>query len=169
MYCISVSSRPSPSHTEMEAVAHDEPGRVGMGTKEVSQSRRRSISVLLIKYHRFEEFLRSDGPLLLKEDDPRVQQVQKVTQRIICAIEDPDVERHIVSAASRIWPPPEEISGNGQLGQDAQVSERIRFDFPPSARAAGSTVEMPFRPESSNPYKVFESTDWKLYVVDLVS
>ena len=49
------------------------------------------------------------------------------------------------------------------------MSERIRFEFPPSARATGSVVEMPFLPESSNPHKVFENTDWKLYVVDLAS
>jgi hypothetical protein len=90
-----------------------------------------------------------------------------VTQRIVCAIEEPGMEKNIVSAAHKIWPPPESASPGTNINKE--MSERIRFEFPPSARATGSVVEMPFLPESSNPHKVFENTDWKLYVVDLVS
>jgi len=79
------------------------------------------------------------------------------------------MEKNIVSAAHKIWPPPESASSGVNINREAEMSERIRFEFPPSARATGSVVEMPFLPESSNPHKVFESTDWKLYVVDLVS
>lgn len=75
----------------------------------------------------------------------------------------------IVSAAHKIWPPPESASSGVSINKEAEMSERIRFEFPPSARATGSVVEMPFLPESSNPHKVFENTDWKLYVVDLAS
>lgn len=93
-----------------------------------------------------------------------------MTQRIVCAIEEPDQERRIVSAAHKIWPPPEPVSGDSDAARNLlnKESERIRYEFPPSAKAVGSMVEMPFLPESSNPNKVFESTDWKLYVVDLV-
>lgn len=79
------------------------------------------------------------------------------------------MEKNIVSAAHKIWPPPESASSGANINREAEMSERIRFEFPPSARATGSVVGMPFLPESSNPHKVFESTDWKLYVVDLVS
>lgn len=96
-------------------------------------------------------------------------QVQKVTQRIVCAIEEPDQERRIVSAVYKIWPPPEPVSDTGSDLHLNQEMEHIRATYPPSARAVGSVVEMPYLPESSNPNKVFESTDWKLYIVDLVS
>ena len=99
----------------------------------------------------------------------RIHQVQKVTQRIVRAIDEPDMEKKIVSAAHKIWPPPESTSPDVGINSEAEMSNRIRFEFPPSARATGSVAEMPFLPESSNPYKVFESTDWKLYIVDLVS
>lgn len=101
-------------------------------------------------------------------------QVLRVTQRIISVLEDPDQDHRIVSAAHRVWPPPEPTSDiPGQTSSSPQMDlkerERIRVEFPPSGRVVGNTAEMPFRPESSNPNKVFESMDWKLYVVDLVS
>ncbi|KAF8303351.1 hypothetical protein DL93DRAFT_2145179 [Clavulina sp. PMI_390] len=125
---------------------------------------------------RFDDFLRSDGPLLLKDDDPRVQQVQKVTERLINAIDDPDQERHIVSYSHKIWPPPEPLSATSAFSSSSSSAssamhladaERIRVEYPPSAKACGTIKDMPFMLESSNPDKVFETSDWKLYVVDL--
>ncbi|KAF9518109.1 hypothetical protein BS47DRAFT_1313604 [Hydnum rufescens UP504] len=110
---------------------------------------------------RFEDFLRTDGPLLLKGDDPRVQQVQRVAERIVSVSEEPDVRNRIVSAA--VWPPLD----NRLLEANANDSAaRLHQEYPPTARVVYD-ASMPFVLESSNPTKVFESRDWKLYIVDL--
>ncbi|KAF8319585.1 uncharacterized protein EI90DRAFT_2940358 [Cantharellus anzutake] len=99
--------------------------------------------------HRFEEFLRADGPLLLGEDDPRVQQIKRITERIVTALEEPDPASRIVTAADRYT-------------NESSIAYRVS----PSAKAVCS-ASLPFLPESSNPAKVFDSSEWKIYVVDL--
>jgi len=103
--------------------------------------------------HRFQETLAEEGPLLVFDPDPRVQQVKRIIERLIAALEAADSPSHIVSAPA--WPP---------RGPD-QHSQLSGVQYMPSARAVSAL--MPFRLESSNPNKVFADDDWKIYVVDL--
>jgi hypothetical protein len=84
--------------------------------------------------------------------------VRRVTERLITAIDDHHTTGHIVSSAYANWPPPSRDS--------PPPSHADTPLYKPCAKAA--TVLMPFRPETSNPTKIFEQEDWKLYVVDLV-
>lgn len=122
----------------------------------------------------------TDGPLLLKEDDPRVQQVrssntlemitknlllscqiQRITERIVSILDENETHSRIVSA---VWPPPEPRTIIGNVNAPQLLLHQA---YPPSARAV-SSASIPFVLESANPTKVFESSDWKLYIVDLV-
>lgn len=83
VYCDSTSAGPISSNSTMETVVNDWAGRIAMGETKVSlhstfdNTMRCCFSACssFYMFHRFDDFLRSDGPLLLKEDDPRVQQV----------------------------------------------------------------------------------------------
>lgn len=110
--------------------------------------------------HRFEEFLMADGPLLLKGDDLRVQQIKRIIVRIVNALEEPDQTTRIVTAADRY------MNGAEHTPASRDTDLRLHTEYPPSARAA-CDASMPFFPESSNPEKVFEPSDWKIYLVDL--
>jgi hypothetical protein len=53
---------------------------------------------------RFTECLLEDGPRLLKEGDPRVEQVRRVATRLFAAVEDGEFDAdHVVSSPG--WPP----------------------------------------------------------------
>lgn len=101
-----------------------------------------------------------DGPLLLPPEDPRCEQIARVATRLVTALEEQD--GHVIAGAA--WPPRQQL-----LRAIHEKEEREdRLDrYKPSATAKSSY--MPFRPESSNPLKLLESADWKIYVFDLVS
>ncbi|KAL5631359.1 hypothetical protein ACGC1H_007020 [Rhizoctonia solani] len=128
---------------------------------------------------RFTECLLDDGPHLLREGDPRVDQVRRVAERLFTVVEDGGHdEDHVVSSPG--WPPRSEEPQLAQLqgpagpwstGRRVHVTPasfgkmQAQILYPPSATAESSL--MPFRPETSNPTKVIDDQSWKLYVVDL--
>lgn len=128
---------------------------------------------------RFTECLLDDGPHLLREGDPRVEQVRRVAARLFVAVEDDDYDAdHVVSSPG--WPPrseeprPEQLQtpvGPWATGHRVHVTPasfgklQAQLLYPPSATAKSAL--MPFRPETSNPTKVIDDQSWKLYVVDL--
>lgn len=127
---------------------------------------------------RFTECLLDDGPHLLKEGDPRVDQVRRVAARLFVAVEDEDLDMDRV-VSSPGWPPRNEEARPDQLqtpvgpwatGQRVHVTPasfgklQAQLMYPPSAIA--KSAFMPFRPETSNPTKVIDDQSWKLYVVD---
>ncbi|ELU42612.1 peptidase family m48 domain-containing protein [Rhizoctonia solani AG-1 IA] len=130
---------------------------------------------------RFTECLLDDGPHLLREGDPRVEQVRRVAERLFTVIEDGVFDAdHVVSSPG--WPPRSEEPQLAQLqtpGGPWSTGRRVHVTpasfgkmqaqllYPPSATA--ESTFMPFRPETSNPTKVIDDQSWKLYVVDLVS
>ncbi|GAB1525538.1 hypothetical protein RhiTH_008701 [Rhizoctonia solani] len=128
---------------------------------------------------RFTECLLDDGPHLLREGDPRVEQVRRVAERLFTVIEDGVFDAdHVVSSPG--WPPRSEEPQLAQLqtpGGPWSTGRRVHVTpasfgkmqaqllYPPSATA--ESTFMPFRPETSNPTKVIDDQSWKLYVVDL--
>lgn len=63
---------------------------------------------------RFTECLLDDGPHLLREGDPRVEQVRRVAARLFVAVEDDDYDAdHVVSSPG--WPPRSEEPRPEQL------------------------------------------------------
>ncbi|CCO27196.1 T-complex protein 1 subunit zeta [Rhizoctonia solani AG-1 IB] len=128
---------------------------------------------------RFTECLLDDGPHLLREGDPRVEQVRRVAERLFTAVEDGEFDAdHVVSSPG--WPPRSEEpqlaqlqtpSGPWSTGRRVHVTPasfgkmQAQLLYPPSATAESAL--MPFRPETSNPTKVIDDQSWKLYVVDL--
>jgi len=86
---------------------------------------------------RFEEFLMADGPLLLREDDPRVQQLKRIIVRIVTALEEPDSKSRIVTAADRY------MSGEPHVMTPHETNLRLHTQYPPSARAM-CDASMPF-------------------------
>lgn len=104
-------------------------------------------------HKRFEDVLEAEAPLILPEDDDRVQTLKRVCDRLVTAMD----AGGLVSAAS--WP-----------RDDADIRERIkhleqRKAVMPSARTESSFL--PYLPESSNPQKIIEGKEWDLFVVDL--
>ncbi|KAH7339701.1 peptidase family M48-domain-containing protein [Rhizoctonia solani] len=128
---------------------------------------------------RFTECLLDDGPHLLREDDPRVEQVRRVAERLFTVVEDGGFDAdHVVSSPG--WPPRSEEPQLAQLqgpagpwstGRRVHVTPasfgkmQAQLLYPPSATAESRL--MPFRPETSNPTKVIDDQSWRLYVVDL--
>lgn len=112
---------------------------------------------------RHKEVLMHEGPLLLPPEDPRSRQVERVTARIITALEEQD--KHIVSGAA--WPPKEDFARSMSEREErfGDYSGRLSR-FEPSATA--HSAYMPFRPESQNPLKNMESADWNIYIIDHV-
>ncbi|WOO79224.1 Metalloendopeptidase OMA1, mitochondrial [Vanrija pseudolonga] len=112
-------------------------------------------------HRKHKEVLMHEGPLLLPPDDPRSRQVERVTARIITALEEQD--KHIVSGAA--WPPKEDFarSMNEREERFGDYSGRMAR-FEPSATA--HSAYMPFRPQSQNPLKNMESADWNIYIID---
>ncbi|WVR00221.1 hypothetical protein IAU59_007363 [Kwoniella sp. CBS 9459] len=122
-----------------------------------------------------QEVLRHDGPLILPGDDPRSQQVSRVTSKLVTALEEKD--NFTVHGAS--WPPRnqelsrvmserEALLGDLASGTSVGVgagSGRREVHYKPSGTARSTF--MPFRPATSNPLKKLETADWNLYVVDL--
>ncbi|OCF38165.1 metalloendopeptidase [Kwoniella heveanensis BCC8398] len=117
-----------------------------------------------------QEVLRHDGPLILPPDDPRSQQVSRVTSKLVTALEEKD--NYTVHGAS--WPP-----SNQELSRVMSEREALLTDaggvggsgrhrevhYKPSGTARSTF--MPFRPATSNPLKKLETADWNLYVIDL--
>ena len=97
-------------------------------------------------------------------------QVKRVAERIIAVLEEsPDSPTHIVTAAA--WPNAQSSSFYSELLKndeefDPKTFENKILEHPPSATAISAL--MPFCPESSNPTKVFNTSDWKIYIIDLV-
>jgi len=128
---------------------------------------------------RFTECLLDDGPYLLKEGDPRVEQVRRVATRLFSVVDDGELDaEHVVSSPG--WPPRNEEpqmlqmqtpAGPWATGQRLHITPasfgkmQAQMLYPPSATAKSALL--PFRPESSNPTKVIDDQSWKLYVVDL--
>src|SRR5258708_35253718 len=77
-------------------------------------------------------------------------------------LEKPEPTSRIVTAADRY------MNGTVHVSTVHETNLRLHMEYPPSARAACDS-SMPFVPESSNPAKVFEASDWKIYIVDLVT
>ncbi|KAG8936817.1 hypothetical protein FRC02_011396 [Tulasnella sp. 418] len=112
--------------------------------------------------HRLNECLAAEGSFILPPDDPRVEQVKRVSERIIAAIEeDQNQPSHIVSAAQ--WP--------STLSASLYEETLRTFDHDPhrvrGPSAIATSALLPHRLESSNPNKIFGDQDWKIYVVDL--
>ncbi|TXT11138.1 hypothetical protein VHUM_01889 [Vanrija humicola] len=113
-------------------------------------------------HRKHKEVLMHEGPLLLPPDDPRSQQVERVTARIITALEEQD--KHVVSGAS--WPPREDFSRSMMSEREERFGDysgRLSR-FEPSATA--HSAYMPFRPATQNPLKNMESADWNIYIID---
>ncbi|WVR07731.1 hypothetical protein IAU60_004774 [Kwoniella sp. DSM 27419] len=108
-----------------------------------------------------QEVLRHDGPLILPADDPRSEQVQRVTSRLVTALEEQG--NYTVHGAS--WPPRSQELSRVISEREAALGSGREVHYSPSATATSSY--MPFRPASSNPLKRLETADWNLYVVDL--
>ena len=88
--------------------------------------------------------------------------VKRIIVRIVNALEEPDQTSRIVTAADRY------MNGAEHTPASRDTDLRLYTEYPPSERAA-CDASMPFFPESSNPEKVFEPSDWKIYLVDLVT
>ncbi|KAL1409942.1 hypothetical protein Q8F55_003941 [Vanrija albida] len=112
-------------------------------------------------HRKHKEVLMHEGPLLLPPDDPRSRQVERVTARIITALEEQD--KHVVSGAA--WPPREDFAASMSEREErfGDYSGRLSR-FEPSATA--HSAYMPFRPQSQNPLKNMESADWNIYIID---
>ena len=120
----------------------------------------------MTNYFRQREVLKADGPLILPPTDDRSQRVTLVASRLITALEEQ--EGHIIcGAAGSLSAHPEGDPGALVSEREVWEAKNLEERYKPSGVATSSY--MPFRPQSSNPLKVLESADWKMYVIDLVS
>lgn len=90
--------------------------------------------------------------LILPPTDPRVQTVKNICDRLISTIETSQTP---FSAAK--WP--RDIVEIQERARKYEARTRIK----PSARIEGAS--MPWRPETSNPEKIFDTAGWDLFVM----